>query len=114
MKTLILSLFLATSLFCSSKKATSNNDKSVVNYEKLVATFDNYNEGEYVFSYINEEDEEEIMIFNKATDDVLEKYNFTSDRSLIGEKFELTFETQASEDEDSEDDVIVIIDAKQL
>ncbi|TYP98878.1 hypothetical protein C7447_102196 [Tenacibaculum adriaticum] len=107
MKTILQLFLLLTFVSFTTKKETIQNDPITIE-----ATFDGFDEDGFSFSFTNDDDENETIIFETISSDLLKKYDLKSDE-LIGEEFELTYKTQAPNDEDS-DPTFVLMAIKKI
>ena len=101
--------------FCTlTVKAQGHNEET----ETITGVFDGFDGEHFTFTYTNEEDEEDILLFPKITPELLKKYNL-SDEKFMGKTFNITFitetETEIDEDEDEQEyDVRTIIDLELI
>ena len=98
MKALIFkSIFI---LFIATGYTTQKNIQVKFNEPtKVTATFEGYDEFGYNFTFINSEEEEEILTFEVISEELLSKYNLKED-TYIGGKFEIVYDYQTSEDDE--------------
>ncbi len=114
MKNLKILVFVITSIWFCSYTAIAQEEEEVEEIEEIVeenlqgpetitGTFDGFEGDHYSFNYTNEEDEEDSILFDKITPEVLKMYNL-KDKKYIGKTFEITFisESQTEVDEDGD------------
>ncbi|WP_025740855.1 hypothetical protein [Aquimarina pacifica] len=92
---------LITFFFCSVTANTQALDKDT---ETITGVFDSFDGEHFIFSYTNEEDEEDVIVFAKANSEILKKFNLSSEK-FMSKTFNITFitETETEIDEDGDE-----------
>ncbi|WP_378178596.1 hypothetical protein [Aquimarina sp. SS2-1] len=77
--------------------------------ETITGVFDTFDGENFIFNITDENNEEDIMLFSKANDGVLTKYNL-SDEKYSGKTFSITFisETETEVDEDGDEQAYTV------
>ncbi len=105
MKTLQRTIFI---LFVISSLGFSTNKKSLTDPIKVLATFQGYYNDSYSFLFVNEEGDEEEISFENVSEKILSTYNL-KDNNFIGQEFEITYNYEVSEEEETEFPVLISI-----
>ena len=90
-------------LFIGVNLALTINKEHSIEPQKVIATFNGYDENEYTFSFLNEDDYEEVITFEIVSEKILSAYNL-KDNKFIDQEFEITYDYQIT---DSDDEVEV-------
>ena len=90
-------------LFIGVNLALTINKEHSIESQKVIATFNGYDENGYTFSFLNEDDYEEVITFEIVSEKILRAYNL-KDNKFIDKEFEITYDYQIS---DSDDEVEV-------
>lgn len=87
--------------FCSVTVKAQASDEDT---ESIIGVFDGFNGEHFTFSYTNEEDEEDIILFAKTSPEVLKKFSLRNEK-FKGKTFNITFitETETEIDEDGDE-----------
>lgn len=102
----IFILFTATSLALTTK------NENIEEPTKVIATFQGFDDSGYTFSFVNDDDDEEVITFETVSEKILKTYNL-KDSKFIDQEFEITYYYQASE-EDEEIEVLVLQSIKKI
>ena len=102
----IFILFIATNLALTAK------NKNTEDPTKVIATFQGFDDSGYTFSFTNDDDDEEVITFETVSEKILKTYNL-KDSKFINQEFEITYDYQASE-EDEEVEVLVLQSIKKI
>lgn len=65
---------------------------------KVVATYQGFDEDGYTFTFVNDDEDEEVVTFVSVSDALLKKYDL-KDVKFIDQEFEITYDYHVSEDE---------------
>ena len=86
-------------LFIGVNLALTINKEHSIEPKKVVATFNGYDETGYTFSFLNEDDYEEVITFEIVSEKILSAYNL-KDNKFIDQEFEITYDYQITESDD--------------
>ncbi|TDQ30118.1 hypothetical protein [Tenacibaculum caenipelagi] len=85
-------------LFVTSIFARTDGNQRIIDPIKVTATFLGHDDYGYNFLFINEEGDEETIIFEVISEKLLEIYNL-NDNKFIDQEFEITYNYETSDDE---------------
>lgn len=96
MKTLIIKSILILSVIINYTTSNLTTSKDPV---KVTATYNGFTELGYTFSFVNDDEEDEVITFESISEKLLDLYDLTDD-NYIDERFEITFEYKQIDEED--------------
>lgn len=102
-----IALVMLTLLF--SNTVINAQEASDQDTETVTGVFDGFDGEHFTFNYINEDDDEGLMLFVKISPEVLEQHNL-NDEGFIGKSFNITFtsETVTEMDEDGDEQEYIV------
>ncbi|KAB8155875.1 hypothetical protein EZY14_001295 [Kordia sp. TARA_039_SRF] len=106
---LFLFAFFVSSYTCIAQETEEAVEEIEVDEEPAVimATYISMEDTSFVFTYIDEDDEESEITFEKIAPEVKKSFNL-ADKSMIGKKFKITYTTENITDDDDEDSLVSI------
>ena len=119
MKTLkLVPLFLVAFLFCNNTAIAQEDEEEYVEDELFTITgvYDGIEDGMYMFTYKDEDGEENTVSFENISPEAEKAYDLISKKN-IGKTFEITYSDENVPDSDDEEiltNVRTIISLKQL
>ncbi|MDD7885043.1 hypothetical protein [Flavivirga sp. 57AJ16] len=119
MKTLkLVPLFLVAFLFCNYTAMAQEDEEEYEEDElsTITAVYAGIEDGMYMFTYKDEDDEETTISFENISPEVEKKYDLFS-KKIIGKTFEITYSDENVPDNDDEEILVnirTIVAIKQL
>lgn len=110
---LFLFAFFVSSYTCIAQETEEETEEAVEEIEVdeeptvIMATYISMEDTSFVFTYIDEDDEESEITFEKIAPEVKKSFNL-ADKSMIGKKFKITYTTENITDDDDEDSLVSI------